>query len=102
MDISLSKDTIEIIKKVGQTTLPKDFELFVFGSRVHGTNREFSDIDLGIKSKSGTDPLDFDSYLRLKSKLDDTNIPYRIELVDFDRANEEFEKEAYKHRYVIL
>ena len=45
--------------------------------------------------------IDFDLFLQLKSMLDETNIPYRIDLVDFDRADDEFVEKSSQDIYHI-
>lgn len=53
--------------------------VYLFGSRSRKKGRAGSDIDIAIDNSS---PVDFFQLLRLKSKLEETNIPYKIDVVD--------------------
>ncbi len=59
----------------------------IFGSRANGTAHKFSDIDIGF---IGTKPLPFSVRSRLWNALDDSNIPYMVDIVDLSAATTEF------------
>lgn len=73
-------------------------KIFLFGSRATGQARRGSDADIGIES------MDAETFRKLKIQFDafweDSNIPFRVELVHFDTAGEEFKKQALKDRVI--
>ena len=69
----LQKNLIEPLKHAGA-------RVFVFGSRATGKEKKFSDIDLLYIPKSEADLPSHEVY-RLLSFIEDSNFPYKIDLV---------------------
>ncbi len=69
------------------------YRLFLFGSRVAGTNRKFSDYDIGIL---GPEKVPLREMALISADLDDSNIPYRVDVVDFQSVSEKFRRVAMK------
>ena len=69
---------------------------FIFGSRATGKNRKFSDLDLGINGPRSLTPKE---YISIKNELEDSDIPYRVDLVDFAKVNNKFKK--ISNNYII-
>lgn len=67
--------------------------LFLFGSRALGTAFAVSDIDIGIK---GELPLPFALLSHLHEKIDELNLPLKVDLVDFQKVSLEFAEHAMK------
>jgi predicted nucleotidyltransferase len=65
----------------------------VFGSRARGTAQKFSDVDLGFV---GSRPLPQEMKTALWEALDDSDIPYVVDIVDLGSASAEFRKLAEK------
>lgn len=88
------KDYLPEMKKIIANYLNLEtYRLFLFGSRVEGKNRQFSDYDLGIlgpKKVSATD------LALMSADLDDSDIPYRVEIIDFQNVSESFRRVAMK------
>ena len=88
------KDYLPEMKKIIANRLDlENYRLFLFGSRSEGTNRRFSDYDLGIlgpKKVSATD------LALMSADLDDSEIPYRVEIVDFQNVSESLRRVAMK------
>lgn len=83
MKYGLPDDTIAHIQKVFETNSKID-EVILFGSRAKGNYREGSDIDLAVKGRN----ISFDDILTLNRKLDDLNLPYKIDLLDYTTIKE--------------
>jgi predicted nucleotidyltransferase len=83
MNFGLSDRTLNKLKSVFQS-FPEIEKAFIFGSRAEGTFREGSDIDIALKGS-----LNFRLMLRISRKLDELNLPYKIDLVDIDRVTEQ-------------
>jgi predicted nucleotidyltransferase len=82
MDFGLSDRTLNKLKSVFQS-FPEIEKALIFGSRAEGTFREGSDIDIALKGN-----LNFKLMLTISRKLDELNLPYKIDLVDIDRITE--------------
>ena len=83
MKFGLSDTTIENIQKVFENNAKID-EVIVFGSRVKGNYKEGSDIDLAVKGNN----ISFDYLLKLHGQLDDLNLSYKIDLLDYGTIKE--------------
>ncbi len=83
----------EFKKTVFKYIDPKSSKVFIFGSRATGTNRKFSDIDLGIEPKS---ELPIMTKIDLEDEFDQSDLPYRVDIVDFNNVSENFKKVAMK------
>ena len=89
---SATKDTYQQLKKIVYSHVPDaTYKAFVFGSRARGQNRPFSDLDVGIL---GPEPLPSQTYIELVDALENSDIPYRVDLVDFASAADTFKQKA--------
>ena len=85
-------DYIEIVKRIVLKHIPKDnFAVFLFGSRAVGNAKPLSDIDIGIL---GLEPLPTIIKVDLESDLEESIVPYKIDLIDFYQVDKDFKKEA--------
>ena len=90
LDRKLKKQIRETVKK----HLPDaDYKIFVFGSRATGDNRRFSDVDLGIL---GPKIIPGHVLVKIQEELENSRIPYKIEVVDFQRVSSQFRDLALK------
>lgn len=88
----LDQKTTNIIKQIIRRHLPDtSYKSFIFGSRATGTNRQFSDIDLGILGPKSLSPQE---YISIKDDLDQSDIVYRVDLVDFTNVSDNFKQIA--------
>ena len=88
MDDKLIK---EIKKTVFRHLDPTKVKAFVFGSRASGKNRKYSDVDLGIMAKTAIPTIvKFD----LEEEFENSNLPYRVDVVDFSKVSDNFKKVA--------
>lgn len=85
-------DYIDIVKQIVLKHIPKDnFAVFLFGSRAVGNAKPLSDIDIGIL---GLEPLPTIIKVDLESDLEESIVPYKIDLIDFYQVDKDFKKEA--------
>jgi len=77
-----------------ELTKENNCQIFLFGSRARFQGRRSSDIDVGIKN------LDSDTFRKVKISLEnfweESIVPYKIDLVNFDKVSSEFYTEAIK------
>lgn len=83
MKFGLDDTTIGRMLKVFETHAKVD-EVILFGSRAKGNYKEGSDIDLAVKGRNIT----FDDILKLHGQLDELNLPYKIDLLDYATIKE--------------
>jgi type I restriction enzyme S subunit len=88
MKFGLPDDIIEKIQKVIESDAKVD-KAYVFGSRAKGNYKDGSDIDIAIKGQEIT----YNDVLSLNVKLDDCNLIYRIDLLDYATIKEPALKE---------
>jgi predicted nucleotidyltransferase len=68
--------------------LPPNTQVLAFGSRVHGHNlKPFSDLDLCIKA---VDPLPPALLSGLKAALEDSALPFKVDLAEWHTMTPEF------------
>jgi predicted nucleotidyltransferase len=67
----------------------KDCKVLVFGSRLKRTHKPFSDLDLAFICK---EDLTLKKILKLEYKFSESNLPYRVDVVNYNRASKEFKK----------
>ncbi|MBI4946131.1 MAG: restriction endonuclease subunit S [Bacteroidetes bacterium] len=83
MKFGLSDKVITKIQEVFESIAKVD-KAFVFGSRAKGNFKEGSDIDIAIKGQE----INFKDILFLTGKLDDLNLPYKIDLINYHTIKE--------------
>ncbi len=71
-----------------------DCKIFLFGSRVTKKNHRFSDMDIGIIPGK-----DFNTKVLspLKEKLNESVIPFKVDVVNFSVVSDKFKEEALKN-----
>lgn len=65
----------------------RKYKVFYFGSRVNGTNRERSDVDIGIE---GNEIVPYDKLHQILNDIDNIRTLYKIDFVDFKDCSEAF------------
>ena len=86
--ISIQKKHLDMLKYILNSHIPT-YEIRAFGSRVKGTNREYSDLDLAIV---GDGKLDNRSLWKLKNALMESRLPFRVDILDYNAISENFRK----------
>jgi predicted nucleotidyltransferase len=71
-----------VLDEIGE----RDIAVTLFGSRARGTARPFSDIDIALEAKGG--PVDLELYASLGERLEESLIPFEVDLVDLASADE--------------
>lgn len=65
--------------------------IYLFGSRAKGNARKTSDVDVAFEPK-GLLPVHWLS--KLKDRLEESTIPYKVDLVDLSKTNPNFKVQA--------
>jgi predicted nucleotidyltransferase len=79
----MSDQEQQIVRRI----LADQEEAFIFGSRAKGNHRQFSDLDICIKNATAVP----DHVLSmLKSAFQESDLPYTVDIVDFNKISDDF------------
>lgn len=84
--IQLSPAELALIREIFRAAAP-DLKVFVFGSRTGLHFQRYSDVDLLLK---GENPLPLELLSDLEERFDESNLPYRVDLIDWHGISESF------------
>jgi predicted nucleotidyltransferase len=96
--IDLAPADLAILRHVLRDHLPPNTSVWAFGSRVTGSARRYSDLDLALQ---GNAPLDWDILARLKDALSESDLTIKVDLVDLLAVDKAF-REIIKSEMVRL
>ena len=88
-----NKYLLQIKNLILNTLKDEKVKVFIFGSRVRGDNCTASDVDIGYIPK---DNFDERKITFLKDRFEDSTIPYKVEVINFNSVSEDFRNEALK------
>ena len=97
MSLDIRPDHLKIVEEILKKHLP-DREVWAFGSRVNGTAKETSDLDLVV---IGENSLDFQTLGALRDYFSESNLPYKVDLVDWAKIGETFREIIRKDKIRI-
>lgn len=86
--LDLTPAQLTEVRSILQTHVPGR-TVRAFGSRVQGNSKPFSDLDLAVM---GDTPLDFRQLASLKDAFADSDLPFRVDVVDWGVTSEVFRK----------
>ena len=95
------KETLNPLEKLKEIILKflkdEDVKVVLFGSRARGEFLNTSDVDVGIIVGKGADRK---KLILLREYIDELNIPYKVEIVDFSTVSEVFKNMVLKEAVV--
>ena len=95
--IDLPEQDLGIVKQLLQQYVP-DYEVRAFGSRVKHNAKKFSDLDLVIMTKV---PINLSILADLAEAFSNSKLPIKVDLLDWSRLDEGFQKLIANHSVVI-
>lgn len=95
--IAVSEADWLIIRNILRAHVP-DCAVWAFGSRATGRAKPYSDLDLAI---SGKKPLGIDLAAQLAEAFAESDLPYKVDIVDWTTASEAFKKVIERDRVVV-
>jgi predicted nucleotidyltransferase len=95
--IDLRPEHLALVREILQRRVPSA-EVWVFGSRVQGTAKPHSDLDLAIISDA---PLEGALLAELAEDFSDSDLPMRVDLVDWATTSERF-REIIRNNYAVI
>lgn len=86
--INIEAPYLEFVLSILKKIIP-NHRVLLFGSRVTEKIKPYSDIDLAIMTEK---PLDIDTMTQLSLAFSDSDLPYKVDLVDWATIDEDFKK----------
>jgi predicted nucleotidyltransferase len=77
--VDLQPSDRAVLAAILRANLPAYVRVWVFGSRVRGDARRYSDLDLALESNS---PLNPDLLVALKEELSESDLTIKVDIVD--------------------
>lgn len=91
---TLYKKALKLLKNMVKDAFKgSDVEIVLFGSRARGDYAKTSDIDIGILPRG---KINKKKLILLREKLENSNIPYKVDVVDLTQTSREFRERALK------
>ena len=95
--IDISPADLETVRQILRERVP-ELEVRAFGSRVSWTARETSDLDLVLMTE---EPLDISRMAKLKESFSESNLPFRVDIVDWADTSENF-RSIIEKKWVVV
>lgn len=95
--LTLPDKDLAIVTAILQQYIPQ-YTVWAFGSRVQGRVKPFSDLDLAI---IGTEPISNALEMTLKHAFDESLLPIKVDIVDWQRITPTFQK-IIKQKYHVI
>ena len=95
--IDLRPDHLDTVQRILAEHVP-ECEVRAFGSRAAWTAKDYSDLDLAVV---GAGPLDWRNLGRLKEAFEESDLPIRVDVLDWQGISESFQ-EVIARDYAVL
>lgn len=95
--IDIHPDHWEIVRSILHKHVPQ-YEVWAFGSRAKWTAKEFSDLDLAIITGQ---PMSLDVSASLSEDFSESDLPWKVDIVDWATTSESFRKIIEKDKVVV-
>ena len=89
---------LELVKEIALKNLSNiNVEVFLFGSRATSSELDKSDIDIGILGNKKVSSIIIS---KLYEELEESVVPYHVDIVDFFNVDKEFRRLATQNKIV--
>jgi predicted nucleotidyltransferase len=95
--INVSPRQLETIKRI-LAEYVGGCEVRVFGSRVNGPAKEYSDLDVAVVSPN---KIKLRCKMLLREAFEESDLPFRVDIIDYNAASDEF-RTIIDAKYEIL
>jgi len=96
-NIDVPPDLWEIVRDILQKHIPQ-YTVWAFGSRAKWTAKPYSDLDLAIITDK---PLPLSTSAALKEDFSESNLPWRVDIIDWATTSAEFRGVIEKDKVVM-
>ena len=97
MPLDIREDHLLLVKNILKEQIPRR-AVWAFGSRVKGAATKTSDLDLCIM---GDDPLSFECLAHLRDAFSESNLPYKVDVIDWATLKPAFRAIIAAEKWVI-
>jgi uncharacterized protein len=84
--LDLEPRHLELVKTIIRRHVPHA-RLIAFGSRVKGTAKKFSDLDLALEADR---PLTMQAFALLEADLEESDLPIKVDVIDMRTISPQF------------
>ena len=95
--LDIKDDQLEIVKSILKNNV-SDVEARVYGSRVTGNIKPYSDLDLVLV---GENKISREVMMHIKDAFQESELPFRVDIQDWNKLTEQFRK-IISEKYVVL
>ncbi|MBF0105872.1 MAG: nucleotidyltransferase domain-containing protein [Deltaproteobacteria bacterium] len=95
--IAVDKGYLKIVTDILTKYLPTHI-VWAFGSRVCENPKKYSDLDIVIKTKA---PLPVEIMAHLRDAFSESDLPFKVDVVDWSRISKKFQK-IIKEKYEVI
>lgn len=95
--LHLSAQECQIVQAVLHRHIPKR-TVWSFGSRAGGQPKPYSDLDLAIL---GDTPLSLSEHADLAEAFSESDLPFKVDIVDWCLISEEF-RQIIRQNYIVI
>lgn len=96
-NIDIRPDHWQIVQRILQQHVPQ-YAVWAFGSRAKWTAKEYSDLDLAIITDT---PLPLDVSASLRDDFSESNLPWKVDVVDWATTSASFRKIIERDKVVV-
>jgi len=93
--IDIRPHDLDTVRSILRAVLSPEVRVWVFGSRATWTTKDSSDLDLAIDAGR---PLTRDEESALRNAFEDSDLPYKVDVVDMQTVSETFRKIVERDR----
>lgn len=95
--IDITPEQWAIVQEILQRHLPQ-FDVWAFGSRTTGKAKQYSDLDLVVMTH---EPLDWRISAALGDDFAESDLPFKVDIVDWSATSTAFRKIIEKDKVVL-
>ncbi|QIM62029.1 DNA polymerase beta subunit [Pasteurellaceae bacterium Orientalotternb1] len=95
--LQIEPNELAIVQHILQQRVP-NLSVWAYGSRVKGTAKTYSDLDLAIITQT---PLTFLQLAELEEAFSNSALAWKVDLLDWASANETF-KNIVRKQYIVI
>lgn len=95
--LAITAEELGLLQSILKRYAP-DFKVWAFGSRVTGTYKPYSDLDLALV---GDEPISIETRAALNEALSNSALPFKVDIVDWASTSEAFKEIIEKQKLVI-
>ncbi|MCF7521574.1 nucleotidyltransferase domain-containing protein [Neisseria sp. ZJ106] len=95
--ITIAPEDLQMVQNILRQYIPQR-TVWAFGSRVVGNAKPYSDLDLAIL---GDNPLSLQEHADLADAFSQSDLPWKVDLVDWHLISEEF-RNIIRQKYWII